>query len=328
MARIFMTGGTGFISANVARRLAEGDHEVHVFHRGETSADLPESIRHHYGDRTFPGELSAAMDIVAPDIFIDMNPFTHEEAARAASAATQADVRATVVISSGDVYRQCDGLRGRWDGEPDPIPLAEDAPLRQTRYPYRDKAESREGRLHDYDKLEVEQAYREAELPATILRLPKVFGRGDLTCFNDYIQRLERFLPVIEMSTARAGWRWSRADVDSVAEAIAEVGSDPHEGVFNLAPEQCPTELDWLHMLADALGWGGAVREPKQEAPSQDEYDWRFDVVLDGSRFREIWSSRLLAYPQAAIDRALGDMVDRERPVPPPAKTTGPRPRQ
>ena len=45
-----------------------------------------------------------------------------------------------VVLSSGDVYRNYDGLQRRYDGPPDPTPLSEDAPLREQLYPYRDKA--------------------------------------------------------------------------------------------------------------------------------------------------------------------------------------------
>lgn len=42
-----------------------------------------------------------------------------------------------VVASSEDVYRNYDGLRGKVTTPPDPVSLSEDAPLRETRFPYR-----------------------------------------------------------------------------------------------------------------------------------------------------------------------------------------------
>jgi nucleoside-diphosphate-sugar epimerase len=307
MARIFMTGGTGFISSRVARRLGDNGHAVHLFHRGETSVELPPDIQHHWGDRTVPGELSAAVDIVQPDILVDMNAYTRDEAARASRAAEQVDVDFVVVISSGDVYRQADGLRGRWRGGPDRVPLTEDSPLRETRYPYRELAESEDDRLYHYDKIDVEEAYLEAAPGATILRLPKVFGADDMSSFTDYLRPLQRRLPVIRLHKDRAGWRWSRGEVWAIADAIVETVESPREGIFNVAPEQCPTELDWVHMLGDVLEWNGHVRAAANGAKSDDDFEWAYDFVLDGSSFRRHWHTRLLTHPMAALEEALAD---------------------
>ena len=84
-----------------------------------------------------------------------------------------------ILISSGDVYRNYDGLRGRSPSPPDPTPLEEDGPLRETRYPYRGEGHSFD-HAEDYDKIPVEQfAQAQPELPATVLRLPAVYGPGD-----------------------------------------------------------------------------------------------------------------------------------------------------
>jgi uncharacterized protein YbjT (DUF2867 family) len=39
--RVFVLGGTGFVGRHVVRRLHGNGHEVVVFHRGQTRADLP-----------------------------------------------------------------------------------------------------------------------------------------------------------------------------------------------------------------------------------------------------------------------------------------------
>ncbi len=61
----------------------------------------------------------------------------------------------------------------------------EDAPLRDRRYPYRGEVpratDDPERWLDDYDKILVEQAVMgELSLPGTVLRLPMVYGPGDL----------------------------------------------------------------------------------------------------------------------------------------------------
>lgn len=47
--RILIVGGTGFTGPHVVHRLSELGHALLLYHRGETEADLPESVRHIYG---------------------------------------------------------------------------------------------------------------------------------------------------------------------------------------------------------------------------------------------------------------------------------------
>jgi 2'-hydroxyisoflavone reductase len=55
--RILMIGGTRFIGKHVVTAALEAGHEVTVFHRGQTGADLFPEIEHRTGDRN--GDLSA-----------------------------------------------------------------------------------------------------------------------------------------------------------------------------------------------------------------------------------------------------------------------------
>jgi hypothetical protein len=80
-----------------------------------------------------------------------------------------------------------------------------------------------------------------------------------------------------------------------------------------------PTELDWIHMLGELVGWAGEVREPRDQ--QVEAFDWSYPVVLDGSRFRETWSTHLLTHPQADLEGALETMAPapaaaRSGPVP------------
>ncbi|TML12618.1 MAG: NAD-dependent epimerase/dehydratase family protein [Actinobacteria bacterium] len=73
--RFVVLGGTRFIGPHLVRALAGAGHEVTVFHRGETEAELPSSVRHVYGDF---GDLEQRLPELrhpAPDVVIDMVPF-------------------------------------------------------------------------------------------------------------------------------------------------------------------------------------------------------------------------------------------------------------
>ena len=43
--KILVIGGTNFIGLNVVRQLVDMRHEVTVFNRGETKADLPKEVK-------------------------------------------------------------------------------------------------------------------------------------------------------------------------------------------------------------------------------------------------------------------------------------------
>src|ERR1051325_4080606 len=141
--RIIVLGGTRFTGPHIVRRLRERGDDVVVVHRGTNCDDLT----HMHCDRR---------DVdIRGDLVIDLCCMTEAEA-RAAAAHFRNE--RYVVISSGDVYRNYDGLQRHTAGAPDPTPLAEDAPLRETLYPYRDKAAQLGEWVRDYDKILVERA--------------------------------------------------------------------------------------------------------------------------------------------------------------------------
>jgi nucleoside-diphosphate-sugar epimerase len=101
-----------------------------------------------------------------------------EEDARLLADAFRGIARRVVVLSSGDVYRAYGLLRGTEEGAPEPTPLKEDSPLRSKLYPYRGGA-SGPFDPEKYEKILAEREIsRHPDLPATILRLPVVYGPG------------------------------------------------------------------------------------------------------------------------------------------------------
>src|SRR5712692_6856166 len=98
--RIVVIGGTRFMGPHVVRGLAERGHQVTVFHRGAGCHDGS----HIHGDRmALPPGLHG-------DLVVDMWCMTE---AHARAAAEHFRDERYVVMSSGDVYRQYDGLRRR-----------------------------------------------------------------------------------------------------------------------------------------------------------------------------------------------------------------------
>src|SRR5690348_15147988 len=102
--RVLILGGTGFIGPWVVRRLVAAGHEVAVYHRGQTAADLPPSVRHIAGERD---ELPARRDELtafAPNLALDMRAMTERDA-QPAGEPLAGVARRRVALSSQDVYR-------------------------------------------------------------------------------------------------------------------------------------------------------------------------------------------------------------------------------
>src|SRR5215475_14140107 len=115
--KLLLIGGTGFIGAQDARVLCALGHEVWVFHRGQTPADLPPEVRVVRGDRGRPPDL-AALARLGPDVVIDVVPFTEREA-RDVAGVFRGVAGRLVALSSADVYRNYDGLRRVGAAAPD-----------------------------------------------------------------------------------------------------------------------------------------------------------------------------------------------------------------
>src|SRR5262245_14026287 len=78
--KILVLGGTGFIGRHVTQQLYGPGHDVTVFHRGRTQANLPAAVRFILGDRGQLQASVAALQRLAPDVVIDINPYTAQEA--------------------------------------------------------------------------------------------------------------------------------------------------------------------------------------------------------------------------------------------------------
>jgi nucleoside-diphosphate-sugar epimerase len=317
--RILIIGGTGFTGPHVVRRLDELGHELLLYHRGETEADLPGGIRHIYGDRW---DLSSAADELArfaPQVVLDMIPRNEQDAWTVVSLFRGIASR-VVALSSQDVYRAYGRLIGIEPGPIEPVPLAEDAPLRTRLYPYWKRTEKPHHPPNHYEKILAERIYTsEPDLPGTVLRFPMVYGPRDRQHRTfAYLKRMDDHRPAILLEEGQAAWRWTKGYVENLALAVVLAVTDDRAAgrTYNVGERETLTWVEWVRAIGRAADWDSEVIVlPKNRLPEHlvPEEDMDQHLVVDTTRIRE----ELGYEEQVALDEALRRTVTWERAQPP-----------
>jgi nucleoside-diphosphate-sugar epimerase len=182
-----------------------------------------------------------------------------------------------VAISSMDVYRAWGVVH---QSEPDglePLPLAEDSPLRRNRQLYLPETLKTMQSIftwlgEDYDKIAVEETVLNSpDIAGTVLRLPMVYGPGD---------PLHRLFPLLKrfgdgrcsmlIADDLAAWRGPRGYVENVAHAIAMAATSerPVGRVYNVCEEPALSELEWQMRIAAQAKWPGRIVVlPRERTP-------------------------------------------------------------
>lgn len=321
--KILVMGGTGFVGPGVAKLLVEAGHEVAVFHRGSTVADLPPEVERILGDRERLGDYAKEFGRFAPEVVVDVAPML-EGHARAVMEVFGGLAGRVVAISSGDVYRAYGRLTGLEPGPPDPVPLTEDAPLRERLYPYRAEEPRSAGDplrwADDYEKILVERAVMgDPGLPGTVLRFPAVYGPGDgQRRLFPYLKRMDDGRSAIPLGEGTVRWRWTRGYVENVAAAVALAATDGRAvgRVYNVGEVEALTEAGWVEAIGEAAGWDGeVVSVPEDRLPAHLSMNLDTDqhLATDASRIREE-----LGYEEPVPrEEALRRTVEWERANPP-----------
>jgi nucleoside-diphosphate-sugar epimerase len=262
-------GGTGFIGTQIVWQLARQGHDFTVYNRGLTQSVLPDNTQYfidsnsvtpitHFPNALFDREPEVVILTVAMGA-VD---------AKAAVKAFAGRVGRIVLLSSGDVYRAYGRLIGVEAGPIQQGLLTEESPLRSKMYPYRQKAASRKALEYWYEKILAERAVRNVpDLPATILRLPKVYGPGG----NSDLATVYRYRHHPE-------WRWTHGFVGNVAAAIVLAATHPAAAgrIYNVGEEYTPP-------IAERLAW----LPPSSIAPDlTSEFDFNQDIAYDTTRIR------------------------------------------
>ena len=289
--KILVIGGTWFIGLSVTQQLLQQGHEVSIFNRGVTSANLPPEVNHIRGDRQNLKDYRQTFQQIAPDVVIDMIALT-EAHAKTTKETFKGIAERIVMISSQDVYRARDIIWGRETGIIDPVPLTENAPLRSQLYPYRD-AGIKSKLPPDYDKILVERVFTsDPSTSWTVLRLPMVYGVGDYQHrFYPYLKRMEDRRPVIVLEEGYASWRGCYGYVDNVAAAIVLAATDRRatNRIYNIAESSGLSLAESIATIGQIAGWRGEIvivskaHLPPNSISLNTEQDW----LTDSTRIRQ-----------------------------------------
>lgn len=309
--RILIIGGTGLTGPHIARRLHAQGHELLLFHRGQTRADLPAEIAQRSGDRREIAAHAGALTGFAPEIVLDMALVTAQDAWDI-HCLMRGVARRIVAISSQDVYRAYGRLIGTEPGAPDAVPLGEDSPLRERLFPYRARVPGPEDLLYHYDKILVERLIlSDPALPGTVLRYPMVYGPRDRQHrLFPYLKRIDDGRPAILLDERHARWRSSRGYAEDMAASVVRaILEDRAAGrVYNVAEERALTEAEWIAAIAAETGWRGRiVTFPRERMPGHlaEEMDAAQDLVADTRRIRDELGYREETDPTEALRRTI-----------------------
>jgi nucleoside-diphosphate-sugar epimerase len=305
--RVLIVGGTTFLGPPLVRRLVTLGHEVAIFHRGRTSADLPSGVVEILGDRHSLDAHVPDFRRHGPEVVVDMIAFTEADALGFVRTFLGL-ARRTVVISSADVYRAYGRFLGTEPGPVETTPLTEDAPLRSVLFPYRQRSQGPDDLFYSYDKIPVERLFLgNPELPGTVLRLPMVHGPGDpYRRLSPYLKRMGDRRPFIVLDEAMARWKCPRGYVEDVAATIVKAVEDDRATgrVYNVAEPVAFTEAEWVARIGEVVDWKGeVVTLPVGRIPLPYRCEQHFDT--DPSRIRRELGNFEIVDPMEALARTV-----------------------
>jgi nucleoside-diphosphate-sugar epimerase len=314
--KILLLGGTGFIGRHVTRLLVEQGHNVAVFSRSASNAELPDSAERIAGNRRTLADYRNAFRRFAPDVVVDFI-LSSERQARASMECFHGVTKRIVALSSGDVYRACAILHKTDSGPLQPTPLTEDSEMRTNTAVYGPEVLEHVRAFYpwlddEYDKIPVERAIMsDPELPGTVLRLPMIYGPGDpVHRLFPYLKRMDDRRPAVLIQEDAARWRGPRGYVENVAAAIAVAAvSEVASGrIYNVAELTAHAELEWIGAIGRATRWPGAVipvpielTPPHLRVPFNNAQNWD----MSSRRIRDELGLREPVDEAVALDRTI-----------------------
>ncbi|MGA7380188.1 MAG: hypothetical protein WBX03_05000 [Terriglobales bacterium] len=263
------------------RKLVERGHDVVVYHRGQTEAELPAKVRHIRTPQAGIPVLSFPREVLAEAFDVVVHMIAMGEAdARAAVEAFRGRAGRLVVPSSGDVYRAYGRFTGLEPGPLEPVPLHEESALRSVLYPYRKQA-SPADLAYSYEKILMErEVMSDPTLPGTVLRLPKVYGPGG-----------NADLATVYSMRNHPQWRWTHGYVENVAAAIVLAATYPGAAgrVYNVGEEHTPTVAERL----------AGLQASSVASDENNAYNFGQDIVYDTGRIRaELGYEEIVGYEE------------------------------
>lgn len=298
--RVLLLGGTNVVGPAAANVLRQR-HEVAVAHSGTHEHPGVGELEHFHGSRTQLLEAGGPVDRWRPDVIVDTyaGGATAEKARALLAAAGRSDAR-PVAISSMDVYQHCVDA-GLADGTgakllaTTPIPLSEDAELRDGPYP---------GGSAQHDNVAAEAALHTAEA-ATALRLGALYGPFAATRESYLVDMIREGRHRLELP-AGGTQIWHRVALERVALAIAAACEHEPNGFWPCNVVD-PTDLDFAGLAAAVgrlLDW---TWEPEEVPFTTTDHPWqvRHPVLCSDQRLRDV-----LGVHDPSPDAALAECIE------------------
>jgi nucleoside-diphosphate-sugar epimerase len=308
--KVLVLGGTGFIGRHVTRNLIEGGHEVAIFHRGKRHVRFPRPILRIHGNRSRLADFLQAFDSFGPEVVIDLIAFSEADA-QSTMQVFSGRSKHLVCASSMDVYQAYGSFRRLEVSAPRKRPLSERSPLRTVLLPYRSLARKKSDRLFGYEKILVERTVmNNPQLPATVLRLPQVFGPHDEQHrLRTYLTRMDAGKDIV-ISEAKARWRWTRGYVEDIAAGLVLAATNRNASgcIYNIGEKKVATEMEWIQRIGEAAGWNGRLRVVSGDASPaglREPYDWNHDLAGDTARIRRELGYQEKVSPSEAMRRSV-----------------------
>jgi nucleoside-diphosphate-sugar epimerase len=310
--KILVIGGTKFIGPVLVNRLSEMGHEITLFHRGKTKADLRSNVNEILGDRKHLSDFKDEFKRLSPDVVVDMIPMSKHDALSVMDTFKGIASR-VVAITSQDVYRAYGLVKGIETGDLEPIPITEGSSLREKLYPYREEVKEESDPKYNYEKILVEKVILSGEsgLNGTILRLPVVYGpKDEQHRFSSYLKRMDDKRSFILLDENFAQWRWTHAYVENVAYAIALAATDERSTgrIYNVGEPKTVTMYDFVKEIGKKVGWEGEILTlSKDRIPSEMRFpgNSKQHIVIDSTRLRkELGFSEIVSFEEG-IERTI-----------------------
>ncbi|WP_224270543.1 NAD-dependent epimerase/dehydratase family protein [Haloprofundus salinisoli] len=284
---VLIVGGTGLISTGITRQLVAAGHDVTLYNRGETDAEIPDSVSAIRGDRTEYERFERQLGDRDFDAVVDMVCFTPEDAESAVRTFRES-VDRYVFCSTIDVYSRPVSR----------MPLTEDTPRHPPTSEYgREKAAAEDVFF---------AAYEESGFPAVVLRPWHTYGEGgrlihSLGDRTSYIDRIRAGKPIVVHGDGTSVWAPCHRDdvARSFAAAVEAKGSVVGGEAYHVTAEEHLTWDEYHRGVAAALD----APEPELvHIPS----DVLFEVAPDRTRGLRDHFQYSTVFDNAKAKRELG----------------------
>jgi nucleoside-diphosphate-sugar epimerase len=270
--KILLIGGTSLVGPHLIKELLNENYTVATFTRSGKSFLTETSFQ---GDRNNAADLDRVISDFAPEIIVDMIPFTKTQATVLAGLIKKKNI-SLVAISSADIYCAYAKLHQTEEIDYQACPITETDSLRKKLGPEGEK----------YNKLAVEKIYLDNLSNVIILRLPAVYGFPDTTRINPYLIPMLQKQKEISVSSYKINWMFSRALNKNCAFGIFLTIKHHNTGqhIYNIAEEKTYTEVEWIERIAKICGWKGAI---KTQTGLSEDRGYKQDLYISSRKIRD-----------------------------------------